>query len=93
VNHCKILNKYLINLRINILIFLLIVSGNIYGQDSTRVAPKGDKAAALVQEVFKYGYGTGFRVLIDKATDSVLRFDWSFRKGGHGSFIGFNEAF
>ena len=92
MNHYNILNKYLINLRINILIFLLIVSGNIYGQDSTRVAPKGDKAAALVEKVFKY-YGTGFRVLIDKATVSVLRFDWSFRKGGHGSFIGFNEAF
>jgi len=58
------LKKYLMNLRINILIFLLIVSSNIYGQDTTSVAPKGEKAAALVEKVFKYatipyvGYST-----------------------------------
>jgi hypothetical protein len=42
---------------------------------------------------FKYGYGAGLRLLIDKKTSSVLRFDISFREDGHSIFIGFNEAF
>lgn len=42
---------------------------------------------------FKYGYGVGLRLLIDEKTQSVLRFDVSFREGGHSIFIGFNEAF
>lgn len=42
---------------------------------------------------FKYGYGAGLRLLIDKTTSSVLRFDISFREDGHSIFIGFNEAF
>ncbi len=42
---------------------------------------------------FKYGYGGGLRLQVDKKTDSVLRFDVSFRKDGHSIFIGFNEAF
>jgi len=66
-----------------------IVSGTVFG-GMGQVAPTyGD----LKMNSFHYGYGTGFRVLIDKATDSVLRFDFSFRKGGHSIFIGFNEAF
>lgn len=66
-----------------------IISGTVYG-GMGQVAPTYGN---LKMNSFKYGYGTGLRVLIDKATDSVLRFDWSFRKGGHGFFIGFNEAF
>ena len=42
---------------------------------------------------FKLGYGAGLRLLIDEKTRSVLRFDLSFRDGGHSIFIGFNEAF
>jgi len=42
---------------------------------------------------FKFGYGAGLRLLIDEATNSVLRFDISFRKDGHSIFVGFNEAF
>jgi len=42
---------------------------------------------------FKYGFGAGLRLLIDEKTSSVLRFDISFRDGGHSIFIGFNEAF
>lgn len=51
-----------------------IVSGVVYG-GMGQVAPT---YANMKMNSFKYGYGTGFRVLIDKATDSVLRFDWSF---------------
>lgn len=42
---------------------------------------------------FNYGYGAGLRLLIDEKTSSVLRFDVSFRDGGHSIFVGFNEAF
>jgi len=42
---------------------------------------------------FHYGYGAGLRLLIDKTTSSVLRFDYSFGPAGNTIFIGFNEAF
>jgi len=42
---------------------------------------------------FHYGFGGGLRLLIDKATSSVLRFDVSYGASGSKIFIGFNEAF
>jgi len=66
-----------------------IISGASYvglGQ----VAPKVSEFAF---DSFHYGYGGGLRLLIDKATSSVLRFDVSFGPSGSKIFIGFNEAF
>jgi len=66
-----------------------IVSGTAF-TGIGQVAPSyGD----FKMDGFKYGYGAGLRLLIDEATSSVLRFDISFREGGHSIFIGFNEAF
>ena len=66
-----------------------IIGGTTFA-DLGQVAPSyGDYTA----DGFKYGYGAGLRLLIDKETSSVLRFDLSFREDGHSIFIGFNEAF
>lgn len=66
-----------------------IIGGTTFA-DLGQVAPSyGDFTA----DGFKYGYGAGLRLLIDKETSSVLRFDLSFREDGHSIFIGFNEAF
>ncbi len=66
-----------------------IISGTAFG-GMGQVAPTyGD----FVMDGFKYGYGAGLRLLIDEATSSVIRFDISFRQGGHSIFVGFNEAF
>ncbi len=42
---------------------------------------------------FHYAGGGGLRILMDKATSSVLRIDIGFSKGGHTVFLGFGEAF
>jgi len=66
-----------------------IIGGTAFG-GLGQVAPTyGD----MKFDEFKYGYGLGLRLLIDKKTSSVLRFDVSFRDGGHSIFVGFNEAF
>jgi len=66
-----------------------IISGATYA-GLGQVAPK---LSDLRLDGFHLGYGAGFRILIDEATSSVLRFDFSFDKDGHSIFIGFNEAF
>ena len=66
-----------------------IISGATYAGIG-QVAPK---VADFGFDKFHLGYGAGFRILIDEATSSVLRFDFSFDKDGHSIFIGFNEAF
>jgi hypothetical protein len=66
-----------------------IISGATYASLG-QVAPK---VSDLRIDDFHLGYGAGFRILIDEATSSVLRFDFSFNKDGHSIFIGFNEAF
>ena len=66
-----------------------IISGATYA-GLGQVAPK---VSDLRLDGFHLGYGAGLRILIDEATSSVLRFDFSFNKDGHSIFIGFNEAF
>ena len=66
-----------------------IISGTTFA-GLGQVAPTYSKFQV---EDFKFGYGAGLRLLIDEKTSSVLRFDLSFRDGGHSIFIGFNEAF
>jgi hypothetical protein len=66
-----------------------IISGAAY-TGFGQVAPK---VSDFSFDGFHLGYGAGFRILIDEATSSVLRFDFSFDKDGHSIFIGFNEAF
>ena len=66
-----------------------IISGTTFG-GMGQVAPTYSN---FKMDEFKYGYGAGLRLLIDKKTSSVLRFDISFRDDGHSIFIGFNEAF
>jgi len=66
-----------------------ILSGVAFGG----MGQVSDKFKNYTMSGFKYGYGAGLRLLIDKSTSSVLRFDISFREDGHSIFIGFNEAF
>ncbi len=66
-----------------------IVGGTVFGG----MGQVGPTYKSYKIDNFKYGGGFGLRLLIDEQTSSVLRFDVSFRKGGHGIFIGFNEAF
>lgn len=66
-----------------------IISGATYAGIG-QVAPE---ISDFTFDQFHLGYGAGFRILIDEATSSVLRFDFSFDKDGHSIFIGFNEAF
>jgi len=68
---------------------LWIISGAAFGGIG-QVAPN---ITDFKFNQFHYGYGAGLRLLIDEATSSVLRFDFSFDKDGHSIFIGFNEAF
>ena len=66
-----------------------IIGGTAFGGLGQVTPTYGD----LKFNEFKYGYGLGLRLLIDEKTNSVLRFDVSFRDGGHSIFVGFNEAF
>jgi len=66
-----------------------IISGTTFA-GTGQVAPTYGK---FQMDAFKFGYGVGLRLLIDEKTNSVLRFDLSFRDGGHSIFVGFNEAF
>jgi hypothetical protein len=64
-----------------------------YGAVYTGIGQVQPKIGDFTFNGFHLGYGAGFRIMIDQATQSVLRFDFSFDKDGHTIFIGFNEAF
>ncbi len=66
-----------------------IVSGAAFA-GMGQVAPR---VSAIQWSGFHYAGGGGLRVLFDRASRSVLRFDVSFSEEGHTYFLGFGEAF
>lgn len=66
-------------LHINIAIFLLFLAGNLFAQDTTSVATKGDKAAAIIEKTFKYvtipyvGYSTETDLIFGVAKYNAFR--------------------
>ena len=65
----------------------------IYGSTFADMGQVANTVNDFRFDEFHYGYGAGLRILIDKETSSVLRFDISFSEGKHEIFVGFNEAF
>jgi hypothetical protein len=66
------------------------ISGVVFGSMQTANDEQGTK----LFQVFQPGYGTGLRVLFNKATRTNLALDYAFGKfGNKGFFLNLNEAF